>query len=95
MGQLLSQCKEDICAIYRCTSLLKFFVKLCLACTRGFIHLDNFKASEEKYFPRNSWNRTIIILSVLLLHFQAALVFWVTSARLYPCSILWRDSKFL
>lgn len=95
MGQLLSQCKEDLNPIYMCTSFLKFISKVCSACTREFVHLNNFKAPEERYFPRNSWNRTMIILSVHLLHFQAAPPIQVISARLYLCSIVWGDGKFL
>lgn len=57
--------------------------------------MKKVNASEGRYFPRNSWNRTVVIVLVHLLHFEAALPLRVTSARLYPCSSVWRDGKFL
>lgn len=59
-GPAASQCKEDTDLAYTCTLLLKFVSNLCSVFTAEVVDLDNFKASKEKYFARNSWNRTTI-----------------------------------
>lgn len=69
---------------YMCSLILQFDSKLSSACSRELVHLNKVLS-----------NRAIIILSVQLLHFYAALPIQVISARLYPCSLVQGNGKSL